>query len=92
MKVMLRKIASPILNYFESGDEAFVYQKSHRKILIAVGVLFFFLSSVSLFVTIETGQYGGMIPILVFLSAGVVCGIIGFLGTDKAVARIWKSR
>lgn len=92
MKIMLRKLASPILNYFESGEEVFAYKESHRKILIAVGVLFLFLSSVSLFVTIKTGQYGGMIPILVFLSAGVVCGIVGFLGTDQAVARMWKTR
>lgn len=92
MKATLRKIASPILNYFESGDEAFAYKVSHRKILLAVGVLFLLVSSVSLFFTIKTGQYGGILPILVFLSAGVVCGVVGFLGTDRAVARIWKSR
>lgn len=92
MKTMLRKIASPILNYFESGEEDYTYKESHRKILIAVGILFLLISSISLVVTIKTGQYGGMIPILVFLSAGLVCGIVGFLGTDQAVARIWKTR
>ncbi len=92
MKILLTKIASPLLQYFESGEGNYSYKESHRTILKAVGILFLLISTASLVVTIRTGQYGGLVPIIVFLSVGVVCEIVGFLGSDKAVANIWKSR
>ncbi|GAB1266708.1 hypothetical protein [Aurantivibrio infirmus] len=92
MKNLLIKITSPILNYFESGQDSYSYKESHRTILKAVGALFLMISTISLIVTVNTGQYGGVVPILVFLAVGVVCEIVGFLGSDKAVANIWKSR
>jgi hypothetical protein len=29
---------------------------------------------------------------LIFFGTGAVCGIVGLLGSDKAVANIWKSK
>ncbi len=46
MKEFLRKVFSPILDTFESGDDDYAYRPSHRTILIVVGVLFLVLSAV----------------------------------------------
>jgi hypothetical protein len=92
MKAVLRKICSPVLNIFESGNEEFIYRPSHRKILIAVGVLFFILAGAAISISISVEQYAGLMPGSVFLIAGLVCEIVAFLGTDKAVAKMWKSK
>jgi len=92
MKKVLRKIFSPILAYFESGEDEYSYKESHRKILIFVGVLFIFLSSVLIYKVANSSNFGGLLPIVVFLSVGVVCEVVGLLGNDRAVAKIWKSK
>lgn len=92
MKVMMRKLFSPILNHFESGQEEFSYKKSHRTILLVVGVLFLVLSSLSGLSAIYAMQAAAAIPILVFFGIGLVCFIIGFLGNDRAVAKIWGNK
>ncbi|MCL1486538.1 MAG: hypothetical protein MH186_00335 [Marinobacter sp.] len=65
-KKILRKIFQPILRIFESGDGEYRYEKSHRKILIAMGVLFLVLSTVSAVLAISSSEMGGLIPFLVF--------------------------
>jgi hypothetical protein len=92
MKVLFRKLCSPILSYFESGQGEFIYQKSHRFILIVVGLLFLFLSLVSAFMAIDASQFGVFIPIVIFFIAGLVCIIVGCLGNERAVATIWGSK
>ena len=92
MKELLRKICSPVLNIFESGNQEFNYRPSHRKILVAVGVLFFILAGAAIAISISVEQYAGLMPGSVFLIAGLVCEIVAFLGTDKAVAKMWKSK
>lgn len=92
MKELLRKICSPVLNIFESGNQDFIYRPSHRKILVAVGVLFFILAGAAISISISVEQYAGLMPGSVFLLAGLVCEIVAFLGTDKAVAKMWKSK
>ncbi|KXJ52515.1 hypothetical protein WNY58_07995 [Neptuniibacter pectenicola] len=92
MKTRLRKLCAPILNIFESGEGEYSYKASHRKILMYMGLLFFVLSTFSGIAAIASEQLGGLIPILVFFLIGVVCVIVGFLGSDRAVAKIWGSR
>ncbi len=92
MKSTLRYICSPILNHFESGEGPYSYKKSHRTILIVVGSLFLVLSSLSVGAIVATSQLGAAIPILVFFITGLVCLIVGGLGTDRAVAKIWGSK
>lgn len=92
MKEIMRKIFSPILNHFESGEEEVSYKKSHRTILVVVGVLFLILSSLSAFLAVYTMQGAAAIPLIVFFSIGLVCFVIGFLGTDRAVAKIWGNK
>ncbi|MCG8394094.1 MAG: hypothetical protein MI745_13535 [Pseudomonadales bacterium] len=92
MKRLLRKLFSPILNPFESGEDNYAYRPSHRKILVAVGLLFLILSLGSLAMVIRASLYGGLIPVVFFLLVAVVCLVVALLGSDKAVARIWKSK
>lgn len=92
MKDLMRKIFSPILQYFETGEGEYQYKPSHRTILIIIGCLFLFLASVATVVSIITAQFAGIAPILIFFSVGIVCEVVGLLGSDRAVSRIWKSR
>ncbi|MED5238781.1 MAG: hypothetical protein VX379_04305 [Pseudomonadota bacterium] len=93
MKAFLRKLCFPILALFETEDEEkYVYRSSYRKILAAVAVLFIILSGASLGMTLNSGLSGGFIPAIFFGGAGLVCVIVAGLGTDQAVARIWKNR
>lgn len=90
MKLLLRKLLSPILNVFESGDEEFAYKKSHRVILIVMGILFTGLASLVLFFA-QGEELGYFIPVIVFGGVGLLCLAVGFLGTERAVAKIWGS-
>ena len=92
MKEKLRKIFRPILDLFESGEDDYAYRKSHRKILIFIGVMFLFLSSGSFYVTIMASEIGGIIPAIVFLLIGFVCMLVAFLGSNRAVAKIWRNK
>jgi len=89
MKTTFRNIFRPILRVFESGQAEYRYETSHRKILLAVGALFLFLSMVSAALTVASSQWAGVLPALIFFVIGFVCEVIGFLGNDRAVARIW---
>ena len=81
MKSVLRSIFSPILGCFESGEGAYSYKKSHRIILVVVGSLFLVLSFISVAAILATSQAGAAIPITVFSITGLVCLVVGGLGT-----------
>lgn len=92
MKESLRKLFSPILNLFEADQGEYVYRLSHRKALIVLGLLCIALSAASLVFAIKFSQPGGALPIILFFTVGCVCEIVGCLGSDRAVARIWKRK
>ncbi len=90
MKHKLRIIFSPILNIFESGTESFVYKSSHRIILTIMGFLFSALASlVLLFALGKDPVY--LLPVLIFGGIGLVSILVGLIGTDRGVEKIWGS-
>ena len=91
MKSLLRQLFKPLLNPLERGDGDYVYKPSHRIILIVISTLFLFLASLSLFLA-PAGQWGYLIPVVVFGGAGLFCILVGSIGKDIAVARLWGSR
>jgi len=93
VKKLLRTVFYPVLMSFEKGDEAFEYKSLNRKILIFMGVLFLGLAAGSYYLTPE-GMFkeGYFIPVLVFGTLGGVAFIVGTLGTDRAVTKIWGMR
>lgn len=91
MKSALRKVFYPILSRLEKGDGVYAYKPSSRKILIVIGFLFLFLSLATAFVGIVQVSLGVLLPVFVFSCVGTVCLVVGFLGSDRAVAKIWGS-
>lgn len=110
MKLLFRKLFSPILNLFESGQEEYLYKKSHRVILIIMGLLFSGLASLVFVLSHKVTQdvfpevlpkaaqvstqadgIGYLIPVVFFGATGILCLLIGLLGNDRAVAKIWGS-
>lgn len=91
MKQQLRTLFSPILNFFESGTEDFVYKASHRTVLIFIGCLFSGLS-IAVFMVAQGKELGYFFPVLIFAGIGFVSLLVGIVGNDRAVAKIWGSR
>lgn len=89
MKTKLQVLFSPVLDYFESGGGDYSYKQSHRTILIVIGILFLLLSFVSLAAAIVTVQLAAGFPFLIFFGAGAVSLIVGGLGSNRAVAKLW---
>ena len=92
MKNILRKLFAFILNPFEKGDEPFSYKKSNRIILLVVGLLFAGLGALVAFFSDHMNGYGFLIPVIIFGAVGLVSIIVGLLGSDRAVAKIWGNR
>ncbi len=92
MKKLLRKLFAPILTVFEAGDESYSVKPLNRKILIVIGVLFLGLASVVAYLALDMEDAGFMIPVVVFCIVSLVTLVVGFLGTDRAVAKIWGNR
>ncbi len=92
MKNLLRTLFSPLLNVFEKGDEPYSYKPLNRMLLNIVGVLFLGLSVIVGVMSPSDSGIGGIIPIVVFSGLGLVCVVIGTLGNDRAVSKIWGGR
>lgn len=92
MKNTLRKIFSPILNLFEQGDGPYVYKSMSRKILIAMGLMFAGIATVVILYIIHNKAYGYALPAIVFSTVALVSIIVGALGNERAVAKIWGNK
>ncbi len=92
MKTALRKVFWPILSFFENGTEAYNYKPSYRKITIFVGVLFLVLACGALYLTTLIEGYGPFIPFIVFTAVSLVSLIVGSLGTERAISKIWGNK
>ena len=84
MKHRLRQLFSFILKPLESGKVGPSYKDSHRTVLKLVGVLFLVLATVSIGALVYTA--------LVFLGVGGTCLVVGALGSDVAVSKMWGNR
>ena len=92
MKEQLRKIFSFILTPFESGTEEYEYKPINRKILLFISVMFSGLAGLVLYLRPEDSGLDYALPIIVFAAIAVLGFIIGFLGNDRAIAKIWGTR
>ena len=92
MKNILRTLFAPLLAIFERGDGEFSYKKSHRVVLMVLGGLFLFLSLVMAGLGMAFGQVAALIPGVVFLAVGLTAVVIGTVGSDRAVSKIWGTK
>ncbi|BBP44845.1 hypothetical protein THMIRHAS_02180 [Thiosulfatimonas sediminis] len=92
MKSLLRKLAAPILTPLENSSGAYEYQRSHRTVLYIMGVLFLLLASIGLYFSLKIEQFAGLFPVTLFGLIGLICLIVAWVGSDKAVAKIWRNR
>lgn len=81
-----------MLNIFESGDDPYAYKPLNRKILLVIGVLFSGLASVVAYLSLDAGEVGFLIPVLVFSGIAFVTLVVGLLGNERAVSKIWGNR
>ena len=91
MKDFARKLLAPVLNIFEKGNEEFSYKPLNRTILNVVGSLFLILTLALIFL-VPAVQTGKWLPVLIFGAAGFVCLVVGTLGSNRAVAKIWGTK
>ena len=92
MTNFLRRLFSPILNIFENDDDEFVYRSLNRKIVLFISAVFFLLAFALPYYMPKLIEMGYWFVMLVFGSLSSVGLIIGFLGSDKAVAKLLGSR
>lgn len=92
MKASLRALFSPLLNPLERGDEPYVYKPLNRKILLAVSLLFSLMCAALLYLMPADADKGYLVPVAIFGLVALVGLIVGLLGNDRAVAKIWGNR
>jgi hypothetical protein len=92
MRSTLTKIFWPILKFFETEVVPENYKKSHRVALNVLGALFMFLSLVSAWAAFSVVGLSSLIPIVVFFSVGLVAVLVGSLGSNGAVSKIWGTK
>lgn len=92
MNVFLRRVFAPILNFFEKGNEPYHYKPLNRKILIVMSALFLGLALSVLYFIPADADKGYYFPVVVFSIIAIVGLVVGLLGTDRAVAKIWGNR
>ncbi|MDG2472881.1 MAG: hypothetical protein P8M71_07180 [Pseudomonadales bacterium] len=93
MKNGLRKLFAPLLNIFENDEGDYAYKPMSRGILIVIALLFGGLTVGMVVISQQMALgWGALIPVSVFSAVSLFCLIIGGLGTDRAVARVWGSR
>lgn len=92
MKNQLRALCKPLLNIFEKGEGAYVYKPMSRNILIVMGILFGGIAGLVITYIIRNEAFGYALPAIVFSGVAIVCLIVGTLGNERAVAKIWGNK
>ncbi|MCK9505407.1 MAG: hypothetical protein M0Q95_14660 [Porticoccaceae bacterium] len=92
MKYPLRKLFRPILQPFEKGVEDYDYKPLNRKLLLILAILFCSLAAAVAIIGAGGSGAGFVLPAIVFGGVGIVALVVATLGTDRAVAKIWRNR
>ena len=85
-------IFSPILNIFEKNNDEFIYRSLNRKIVLFISGVFFLLAFGLPVYMPKLIEMGFWFVMAVFGILSLVGLIVGFLGSDKAVAKLLGSR
>ncbi len=92
IKLTARRLLAPLLDRLENSDEPCVPTPRSRLILWIVSVLFLSLGTgLAVFVPPGTDR-AFLIPVSVFCLLGLFGMVVAWLGSDQAVARLWRNR
>jgi hypothetical protein len=87
-----RRLCAPLLNPLEAGDSPYHYAPKSRAILVIMSLLFIALAS-ALGLLLPAGSDPFFIlPVAVFGLLGALGLLVAWLGSERAVARLWNSR
>lgn len=92
MKKLLRKLASPLLNSLENSEGDYQYSPSHRTVLKVMGLLFLGVAGVTLYFVMKIEEWAGLLPFILFGGIGLLALLVAYVGSDKAVAKLWRNR
>ncbi len=92
MRDVFIKICWPLLRIFETETQPANYKKSHRFALNCIGFIFLTLSFVSALLGYSSKELGAIIPAVIFFGSGLSAVVVGLLGSDGAVAKVWGSK
>lgn len=92
MKTALRHLCRPLLAPLEAGNEPYHYKPLSRKVLLFFGAVFTFLGLLAAWLIPADADPGYYFPVVVFTLAGLYGLIVGALGEDRAVAKIWGNK
>ncbi|GGC96935.1 hypothetical protein [Halopseudomonas salina] len=87
-----RKLFAPLLDRLEGGDQPYRYTPKARLILWVTGLLFLALATGLAVLLPEGTDPAVLLPIGIFGLVGLFAIIVAWLGTERAVARVWGSR
>ena len=89
---LLKNFFSPILNIFEKNNDEFIYRRLNRKIVLFISIVFSLLAFGLPAYMPKLIEMGYWFVMIVFGTLSIVGLIVGFLGSDKAVAKLLGSR
>ncbi|SDS07981.1 hypothetical protein SAMN05216271_1105 [Halopseudomonas sabulinigri] len=92
LKDLARKVCAPLLNPLENSDAPYHYTPKSRGILVVMSVLFLSLA-IGLAVFLPAGiERTFLIPVSVFGLIGLFGLLVAWLGSERAIARLWNSK
>lgn len=89
---LARKLFAPLLDRLEAGEQPYRYTPKARLILWVTGLLFLALATGLAVFLPEGTDPAVLIPIGIFGLVGLFAIVVAWLGTERAVARVWGSR
>lgn len=91
-KNLARRLFAPLLNPLEGGAQAYTYTPRARLILWVVGLLFLGLASALAIFMPKGIDVAVFIPICIFALVGLFAVIVAWLGSERAIAKVWGNR
>ena len=92
VKEVARKLCAPLLNPLENSDAPYHYTPKSRTILVIMSLLFLGLAT-GLAIFLPAGiERTFLIPVTVFGLIGLLGLLVAWLGTERAIARLWNSK
>ena len=89
---LLRKLFAPVLRPFEQGSENYRAANWKRPVVCVLALILTGLAIAVPMVAPADVRNGAWLPTIVFGGMGLVGIIVGFLGSDQAVAKLLGGR